>query len=101
MNIADLAVEHDVSYGTISKILHKELGLVKKSARWVPKLLNQEQKDERVRCADNFLKMVGSGGVKSKIHKIVTMDETMVSLHTPETKEQSKQWLPQGHFGSS
>ena len=24
------------------------------------------------------------------------MDETMVSLHTPETKKRSKQWLPKG-----
>jgi hypothetical protein len=30
-------------------ILHEELGLVKKSARWVPELLSMEQKEERVR----------------------------------------------------
>ncbi len=30
---------------------------------------------------------------------IVTMDETMVSYHTPETKKQSKQWIPRGQPG--
>jgi hypothetical protein len=40
----DLATAHGVSYGTMQNILHKELGLVKKSARWVPKLLSEDQK---------------------------------------------------------
>ena len=45
----DLATAHGVSYGTMHNILHVELGLSKKSARWVPKLLSDEQKEERVR----------------------------------------------------
>ncbi len=36
----DLATAHGVSYGTMHNILHQELGLVKKSARWAPKLLS-------------------------------------------------------------
>ena len=30
---------------------------------------------------------------------IVTMDETMVSFHTPETKRQSRQWIKKGQPG--
>ena len=30
---------------------------------------------------------------------IVTMDETLVSYHTPLTKKQSKQWIPKGQPG--
>ena len=33
------------------------------------------------------------------LNKIVTMDESAVSFHTPETKAQSKQWLPKGAPG--
>jgi hypothetical protein len=40
VSIQDLARAHGTSYGTISRILHSQLGLVKKSARWVPKLLS-------------------------------------------------------------
>jgi histone-lysine N-methyltransferase SETMAR len=40
----DLATAHGVSYGTMHNILHQELGLVKNSARWVPKLLSEDQK---------------------------------------------------------
>ena len=39
VSIQDLARAHGTSYGTISRILHSQLGLVKKSGRWVPKLL--------------------------------------------------------------
>ncbi len=45
----DLATAHGVSYGTMHSILHDELGLVKKLAQWVPKLLSEEQKKERIR----------------------------------------------------
>ena len=38
VSIKDLARAHGTSYGTISRILHSQLGLVKKLARWVPKL---------------------------------------------------------------
>jgi hypothetical protein len=40
VSIQDLARAHGTSYGTISRILHSQLGLVKMSARWVPKLLS-------------------------------------------------------------
>jgi hypothetical protein len=30
---------------------------------------------------------------------IVTVDESAFSFHTPETKQQSKQWLPKGQSG--
>jgi hypothetical protein len=33
---------------------------------------------------------------KSMLDCIITMDETMVSFHTPEMKKQSKQWCSQG-----
>ncbi len=42
----DLATAHGVSYGTIHNNLHDEMALVKKMARWVPKLLSEEQKKE-------------------------------------------------------
>jgi len=48
VDVAHLASVFEVSTGTIFNILHDDLGLVKKSARWVPKLLSKEQKDTRV-----------------------------------------------------
>jgi hypothetical protein len=49
--VQTLAAVHDMSAGTIFNIIHDELGLVKKSARWVPQgavTMPDEQEDEDV-----------------------------------------------------
>jgi hypothetical protein len=76
----------------IFAILHKELGLAKKSARWVPKMLSQGQMDRRMKTSVTFIKMIQVKG-KSFLGKIISMDESAVSIHTPAMKMQSKQWL--------
>ncbi len=71
-------------------ILHQELGLVKKTARWVPKLLSEDQKRERVRICTEFVAAIHRRSMVM-LNNIVTIDKTMVSYHTPQTKRQSKQ----------
>jgi hypothetical protein len=48
--------------------------------------------DERVRTSQEFIQLVQTKG-RSVLDRIITMDESAVSMHTPETKQQSKQWL--------
>jgi histone-lysine N-methyltransferase SETMAR len=98
LSMDKIAAAHGVSEKTIFKILHNDLGLEKKSARWVPKLLSDDQKQERVRICSEFVAAIHRRS-KSMLDCIVTMDETMVSYHTPETKKQSKQWIPKGQPG--
>jgi hypothetical protein len=86
------------SIGTIYNILHKDLGLTKKSARWVPKLLTKEQKQERLRISQEFMELVEREG-EEILGRIITMDESEVSYHTPETKRQSMQWIKKGSPG--
>lgn len=95
ISIGEIRAHFDLGYSTIQRILRDDLGLTLKSARWVPKLLSEEQKTERVRCAQAFKKLLFPFG-KSGLNKIITMDETLVSFYTPETKRQSMQWLPKG-----
>jgi hypothetical protein len=73
-----------VSYGNMHNIHHDNLGLVKKSARWVPKLLSEDQKKEHVKMCKEFVSAVSS--FMEMLENIVTMDETMVSYHTPLSK---------------
>jgi hypothetical protein len=94
----DLAIAHGVPFGTMHNILHEELGLVKKSASLVPKLLSSEQKEERVRICSEFVAAVDRSSMTT-LDQIITMDETMVSYHTPQTKRQSKQWIEKGKPG--
>ncbi len=93
-----LALTHDLSVGTVFNILHKDLHLSKKSARWVPKNLTDEQKEARVRTSEAFVKRIQQGSF-SLLNNIVTMDKTLVSYHTPETKNQSKEWTIKGQPG--
>ena len=58
VDVAQLASVFDVSTGTIFNIIHDDLGHVKKSARCVPKLLSQEQKDNRIACSRELKRMV-------------------------------------------
>ena len=90
--VRELATRHGLTVWVVYKILTVDLGLVKKSARWVPKLLSPAQKEERVHLIEEFLKLIRQHS-KWILGIIVTMDETAVSFHTPETKQQTKQWV--------
>jgi hypothetical protein len=85
LSMEAIAIAHGVSEKTIFNVLHQDLGLEKKSARWVPKLLSEEPKQERIRVCSYFIAVVHRRS-KAMLDPIVTMDETMVSYHTPETK---------------
>jgi histone-lysine N-methyltransferase SETMAR len=98
VTVRKLARAHGVSTRTIHATLHGDLHLSKKSARWVPKLLSDDKKKERVRTSEEFLKLVRRHSL-SMLDNIVTMDESAVSFHTPESKQQSKQWLLKGSPG--
>jgi hypothetical protein len=58
VTVRKLARVHGVLTRTIHATLHDDLNLSKKSARWVPKLLSDNMKKERVRTSEEFLKMV-------------------------------------------
>jgi len=79
-------------------LLNDDLGLSEKSARWVPKVLLQPQKDVRFECCHRFLQRFRDDG-EAFLDRIVIMEETAVALFTPERKEQSKQWVPRGTPG--
>ena len=98
ITIKFLARRYTMSKSTMHALVTDQLGLAKKSARWIPKLLSEEQMEERVRCSAAFLKLARNPKVKF-LDSVVTMDESAVSLHTPETKRQSKQWITKGQPG--
>ena len=77
-------------------ILTEELGMKKLSARWVPRLLTQDQKHIRVQMSEQCLARFQKNQ-QDFLCRFVTTDETWVHYYTPETKQQSKQWK---HVGS-
>ena len=77
-------------------IVSSHLGYRKVCARWVPKMLTEEHKKQRVACALTFLMHYHKEGDGMLSHT-VTGDETWVSHITPESKQQSLHWK---HTGS-
>ena len=90
MTVSNLILDHQVSVSMIFAIFHKEMGLVKKSARWVPKFLSQDQKEERVRTCSNFAATIRRESM-AFLARIFTMDKPMVSFHTPGNKRMINQ----------
>lgn len=87
--------EFDISCGTVFNILHDDLELSKKSSRWVPHLLSEAQKEERICCAKVFKKELFNRG-DTFLNSIITMDKSMVPFFTPKAKQMSKQWVAKG-----
>ena len=79
-------------------ILTDNLGLSKLSARWVPRQLRPEHKSQRIECALNLLNHLNDDP-ENCFRRLVTGDETWIYQYDPETKIQSKKWLPCGTAG--
>ena len=56
LSVRDIASCTDISEGSVQTILKKSLDLWKVCARWVPHLLTEEQKTQRLKCARERLK---------------------------------------------
>jgi len=95
LNIREIAETVGISYERTQNIIVNDLGFSKVSARWVPKLLSVEHKRTRLTLSRECLDMYQAEPVKF-LDRFVTMDETWVHHHTPESKQQSKQWKRQG-----
>jgi hypothetical protein len=93
-----LAADHGVCLRTICQIFKEDLGLEKKSECWLPKLLSEKHKKERMRISKEFVATIQRCGL-SMLDNIVTMDETMVSYYAPDTQKMSKDWTLKGKPG--
>lgn len=81
----------ETSNTTIHKILTEKLGYHKVCARWVPRMLTENHKQQRVEIAQQFLQQC-KDNKEEFLDSIVTGDETWVFHFTPETKQQSREW---------
>jgi transposase len=96
VTVRQLCTRTNLSYGTIHRIIHHKLKLRKLCARWIPKLLSRQEKDNRVRmCRESLLRM-NDVGEDAFFDGLITMDECWLPHFSPETKEESRQWLPRG-----
>lgn len=87
----DIASKVGVSTGTAFVILKKILKVRRIAARWIPHLLTDKQKQERVKMARKLLKMYPEYDSRT-FADIVTGDETWVHFFEPHRKISNKIW---------
>ena len=91
LSVRDIACCTGVSEGIVQTILKKQLDLRKVYARWVPHLLTEEQKTQRLKCARELLKTYKDCN-SQVISNLLTGDETWVHMFEPQRRADNKQW---------
>ena len=81
---------HEISRVTMFSILYEKLGVKKILARWVPRLLSEENKHNRVVDSQAIL-VFFRRNPEEFLRRSITVDETWIHHYIPETKKQSKQ----------
>ena len=91
LSVKDIASCTGISEDSVQTILKKRLDLRKVCTRWVPHLLTQEQKTQRLKCARVLLKTYK--GCNSRVFSnLLTGDETWVHMFEPQRRADNKQW---------
>ena len=95
VSIETISAQFDVSVGTVHTIIREELKMRKICAKFVPRVLREDQKE---RCCHDSRKMVELiNSDPAVLDALVTCDESWIYCYDPETKTQSSQWM---HAGS-
>lgn len=89
-----IADELDLPKTGVHKIIKADLKLSKVVPKLIPKLLSDEQKEFRRKlCLDNLDALSNDDTLLSRV---ITGDESWVSVREVETKQVSLQWIPKG-----
>ena len=91
LSVKDIANCTGISEGSVQTILKKRLDLIKVCAMWIPHLLTEEQKTQRLKCARKLLKTY-KGCNSRVISNLLTGDETWVHMFDPQRRADNKQW---------
>ncbi|CAI9733412.1 Hypothetical predicted protein [Octopus vulgaris] len=86
LTINQIANAIRISRERVENILHKELGMLKVSARWVPRLLTSDQKDTRLITSRENLALFEADPADF-LERFLTQGECWVHHFEPETKE--------------
>ena len=95
ITIREVCQRVDCSVGTVHTIIHENLNLRRLCARWIPKMMSECQKAQRVESCQRFVQRFEREG-EYFLSRIVTADETWISLYESESKEQSTMWKTLG-----
>ena len=88
--IRDIAEEVEVGYGTCQRVLTEELGMHPVAAKFVPRILTADQKQQRVNVCTGLRQLASDD--ETFLSRVITGNESWVYGYDAETKRQSSQW---------
>jgi len=94
LTIREIAEDEGISFGSRQAILRKKLNMQRVAAKFVPCVLTEDQKANRVNISQEMLDRVSFD--ENFLKTMATGDETWVYGDDVETKAQSSQWVGQG-----
>ena len=90
ITVREVAEDLNISIGLCHSIITNSLGMRRVAAKFIPKLLNFEQKQHRINIAQELLDSVRDD--PNVLQRVITGDESWVYGYDVETKAQSSQW---------
>ncbi|GFV26915.1 HTH_48 domain-containing protein [Trichonephila clavipes] len=94
LTVREIAQECHISVGSCDEILRKDLNVRRVSAKFVPRLLTEDQQFQRLATSSDLFQSASDDPESMKL--IITGDESWVYGYDPETKQQSSQWKTPG-----
>ena len=89
-SIETLSAQFDVSGGTVHTIIREELKMRKICAKFVPRVLREDQKEIRFHDSREMVELINSDPAVQD--DLVTWDKSWIYCYDPETNRQSSQW---------
>ncbi|UYV67884.1 hypothetical protein LAZ67_5002380 [Cordylochernes scorpioides] len=90
ITVREVAEDLNISIGSCHSIFIYDLGMRRVAAKFVPKLLNCDQKQHRMNIANEMVDSVRDD--PNLLQRVITGDEAWVYGYNVETKAQSSQW---------
>ena len=95
VSIETISTQFDVSVGTVHTIICEELKMWKICAKFVPRVLREDQKERHCQDSREMVELINSD--PTVLDALMTCNESWIYCYDPETKRQSSQWK---HAGS-
>ena len=90
LTVRMIAEELSINKDTVWSIITENLEMRKVCAKMVPKLLSEDQKQQRVTVCQDIIERLEDD--PDLLGRVITGDESWIFEYDPETKRQSRQW---------
>ena len=90
VSIETISTQFDVSVWTVHTIIREELKMRNICAKFVPRVLREDQKERRCHDSREMVELINSD--PAVLDALVTCYKSWINYYDPETKRQSSQW---------